>query len=439
MLLIYSHKLTNRLQYIFKTIFTDVLHLPIHFTDNLEKFQKYSSSKINYSTSVIDTELFFQSSSILFENGIREQDITVSKIEDSPIFFPVEKDSALPFDPFAASFYLITRYEEYLPHIRDQHDRFLASESLAFQNDFLETPIVNHWINEIEIILKNKFPDLVIPSREFNYISTIDIDNAYAYKYKGLIRAIAGLTKAIFKTKDFHARLKVLFNKEKDPYDTYNYQFELHKKYNLKPIYFFLLGDYAKNDKNISVKNKQFQSLIKSISDYYSVGIHPSYSSNKDHHLLTKEVKRLRSVMHKNVTKSRQHFLKLSLPDTYRNLINNDIEEDYTMGYAEEIGFRASICSPYYFYDLDMESETKLKIIPFSLMEASFQYYKDTSIEETTQQINQIINTVRKVNGTFVSVWHNESLSEKGIWIGWKTVYEKMLQELISVKEIKQH
>jgi len=238
MLLIYSHKLTNRLQYIFKTIFTDVLQIPIDFTDNFQNFKEVSIAKINYSSTQYDTELYFQSTPILFENGIHEQDILLSLFNDSPTFFAVGKKSALPFDPFAASFYLITRYEEYLPHIRDQHDRFPMSESLAFQHNFLDIPLVNHWIQELEAILKNKFPDLVFPLRRFNYLSTIDIDNAYAYKNKGTLRTVAGFFKSMIKSNDFKVRFNVIFNREKDPYDTFDYQFNIHKKYNIKPIYF---------------------------------------------------------------------------------------------------------------------------------------------------------------------------------------------------------
>jgi len=237
------------------------------------------------------------------------------------------------------------------------------------------------------------------------------------------------------KTKDFNLRVNVLLGNEPDPYDTYDYLFEIHKKYNIEPIYFFLLADYAKNDKSISIKNKAFQALIKSISDYHTVGIHPSYSSNYNNYSLSKEIKRLKDITHKDINKSRQHFLKLNLPETYRRLIANDIEEDYTMGYAEEMGFRASICSPYYFYDLDTETESQLKIIPFSVMEASFQYYQELGIVETIQRINKIMDIVKNVKGTFVSVWHNESLSNQGIWKGWQDVYESMLQEAKNIKE----
>jgi len=432
LILIYSHKLTPRLKYIFKTIFTDVLLSEVCFTDNVEKFEESENIKINYSTSKLNSGIFFQSSSILFETGIKEQNINLSEFNGNKCFFNVGNDSEFPFDPFAASFYLISRYEEYLPHIKDKHERFLAKESLAFQNDFLDTPLVNIWINEIAKKIQNKSNGFQFPKREFKFISTIDIDNAYAYKHKGIIRILGGLAKSLFNNDNFTERLKVLFGKIKDPYDTFNYQFNLHKEYAISPIYFFLLGDYGLNDKNIPVKNKTFQSLIKSISDYSDVGIHPSYASNSRVETLTKEIKRLQNITHKNVIKSRQHFLKINLPNTYRNLIDNDILEDYTMGYAEKSGFRSSLCSPYYFYDLDTELQTKLKIFPFTAMEATYQYYEKSSPEKTIQEIIALMEKVKEVKGTFISVWHNESLSDKDIWKGWKLVYEKMLKESIN-------
>lgn len=428
MILIYTHKLTNRLKYTFKVIFKDVLNTDLDFTDQVEEFEASNLPKINYSAQKLNSGIYFQPSHLLYETGIKEQDITIFSFNENPCFFKVSAASTFPFDPFAASFYLMSRYEEYLPQIRDTHDRFTAKESLAFQHHFLNIPLVNIWANDLALIIQQHYPEYQFTPPQFKYISTIDIDNAYAFKHKGFIRIFGGLIKSLVKGSDFKQRIQVLLNKTPDPYDTFNYQFEIHKKHQVKPIYFFLLGDYALNDKNIPVRNQTFQSLIKSISDYYEVGIHPSYTSNLSTSILIKEIKRLQDITHRKVSKSRQHFLKLNLPSTYRNLIDNDIEYDYTMGYAGAPGFRASICSPYHFYDLDNESESNLIIVPFAVMEATFKYYLNLSPEETLTQIIELMNTVKKVNGTFISVWHNESLSDNiGIWKGWREVYEKML------------
>lgn len=428
MILVYSHKITHRTKYIFRLIFKDVLKTDVTFTDNKAKFETSNLPKINYSNHKIDSVIFFKSSYLLFENGIKEQEIEIFEHKQNKCFFRVSNESAMPFDVFAASFYLVTRYEEYLPQIRDQFDRFTASESLAFQQKFLKKPLINIWAIEIAEIVKTHYPEFVFPAQQFNSISTIDIDNAYAYKHKGILRIVAGLLYALVNGNDFKQRLKVLLNITHDPYDTYNEQFEIHRKYKVKPIYFFLLGDYGVNDKNITPKNRKFQSLIKSLADYYEVGIHPSYASNNDVSILVKEINRLKNITHRDIKKSRQHFLKLTLPLTYRNLIDNDIFEDFTMGYSEQVGFRASICSPFYFYDLDTESQTNLKIFPFAVMEATLKYYLKMNTEEAIKEINELIETVKSVNGTFVSVWHNESLSNQSIWEGWKDVYVKMCE-----------
>lgn len=428
MILVYTHKITPRLKYIFKTIFNDVLKTEINFTTDKSIFEQTKGIKINYSNSKLNSGIYFEASSLLFEDIIQQQEIIVKEFESNPCFFEVNSQSTFPFDPFAASFYLVSRYEEYLPHKKDKHGRFCIKEALAYQHNFIEIPLVNIWINKIATIIEKDYPKYKFTDRKFQFLSTLDIDNAYAYKHKGFIRTFGSLTKSLIKGKHFSKRLKVIFGDDKDPYDTYKYQRYIHKKHGISPLYFFLLGDYGKHDKNISHENKSFQNLIKSIGLKNNVGIHPSYKSNTNVNQLIKEKNRLTTITRGKVKKSRQHYLMLKFPYTYNALLKSGIKEDYTMGFAEKPGFRASICSPFYFYDLSEEIETELKIFPFAVMEATFKYYNKTSPEKTTQKILNIMQTVKSVNGFFISVWHNESLSDKGIWKGWRIVYEKMLK-----------
>ena len=400
-------------------------------TMDTDEFNLYNGTKFSYTNHQLSEELHFQSRSILFETGITEQNITVSEFENTKIFFATGKNSALPFDPFAASFYLVSRYEEYLPHIRDIYDRFDAKESLAFQNGFLQKPVVDVWAMMISVEIKKKFPNFIFPERKYRFVSTIDIDNAYAYKEKGFVRSFGGYFKSIsqFNFEELKDRIKVIFGSKKDPYDTYDQLLEIQKKNNFESIYFFLLGDYGINDKNVPVQSRKFQSLIKSISDYSKVGIHPSFGSNAKPEKLKIEIKRLQGILNAEVSRSRQHFLKLVFPDTYRNLIEADIKEDYTMGFASSIGFRAGTCTAFNFYDLDQEIETKLRIIPFAVMDATLKFYMKVKPEDAINYIHPIIDEVKKVKGTFISLWHNESMSENKIWKNWSAVYEQMVNE----------
>ena len=140
------------------------------------------------------------------------------------------------------------------------------------------------------------------------------------------------------------------------------------------------------------------------------------------------EIDRLSKVLNREVVCSRQHFLKLSFPSTYRSLIEADIREDYSLGYASHTGFRAGICDPFFFYDLDLETETNLKLFPLIFMEGTLKDYQNISALEAIQYIKPLVEEVKAVNGTFVSLWHNETLSNEKSWIGWHKVYEEMIK-----------
>jgi len=430
-MLIYTSKISNRIHYIFKLYFEELLGLNILFTTNAEDFIAYQGVKINYSEQAFGDEIFFCSSNLLFETIIREQDLKFIDFDNNAAFFAVSnKKSFLPFDPFAAGFYLVSRYEEYLPYIKDQYGRFSADQSIAYQHYFLKTPIVNTWAFKIAALLKIKYPELKITDKKFSFIPTIDIDCAYAYKLKGLIRSIGGYIKSImrFDIKDIIERSKVLSGFGKDHFDTYSFQFEMQQKYRLHPIYFILFAEYGNFDKNIPLNNRKFHSLIKMLADEAEVGIHPSYASNDNVKILKQEIEKLSQVLNLQITKSRQHFLKLDLPHTYRNLIDLNITDDYTMGYASEIGFRASICNSFNFYDLELETETGLRIHPFAFMEGTLRDYLNIHADKALNYIKPLIDVVKSVNGTFICLWHNESLSNQHRWIGWQEVYEETIK-----------
>ncbi len=427
MLLVYTHKITPRLNYIFKQFFVRVLNIPVTFTTKVDEFVAHNGPKITYAKAPLGTEFFIRSHDLLFEQGINDIDIKVLKWDETPCFFPTGELSSIPFDIFAASFYLISRYEEYLPHVQDEHDRFPAEESIAFKNDFLERPVIDIWAYKFLELLKKKFPNYDYKSRKFNLISTIDVDSAFAYKHKGVVRTFGGFVNDIlhFRFVNFWHRLLTIFNFREDPFNTFSKILNIKEKYKVPTLFFFLIGDYTTYDKNISFSNNKFKSLIKSVADYAKIGLHPSYFTFKSAEKLKKEKLRLERITNTPITFSRQHFLRLSMPETYQNLIDLDLKEDYTMGYAKQVGFRASTCTPFYFYDLDFEIQTPLKIVPFMVMDVTLKNYMQLSKKKSLEKILELKNEVKKVEGTFVSLFHNETLSENKEWKGWLDIYKK--------------
>jgi hypothetical protein len=436
MLLIYVDKITNRLGYTLNLIFKDILGLEYKITTRRDDFAKYEGFKFSYTKRRISNEPYIYSSDLLFETTIEIQNLTLFTYENNPaIFKTYAKDTIMPFDVLAASFYFVSRYEEYLPFIQDKHGRFRCEESLAFKNCFLHKPIVNIWVKILRQKLNEFYPDMIFPKYYFRYFNTIDIDSAYSFKEKNFFRQSFGFFKDFF-TGNFSEcvyRINVLLGKKQDPYDTFDYQISLIKQYKLKTIYFILFGHYGKYDKNISPYNKKFHRLIKLLCDYAKVGIHPSYSSFDDAEDLSSQIKELYGVLHKPVLRNRFHYLRFRLPISFRRLLDNMISDDYSMGYSNAIGFRAGICTSYNFYDLEFDGETKLRLHPFSVMDVALKHGLGLNPSEAIDRIKKIVDEVNSVDGDFISVWHNESLSQRYQWKDWQEVYEDMIKYVSAI------
>lgn len=430
MILIYTDELNPRIEYISKLIFTTILQNEVSFTQKSAEFLKSELPKLNYSYEKFGDAFYIKPHRFMHCKALIQPNIQPVWYNGEKYFFESSADSDLPFDPLSASFYLVTRYEEYLGFNKGKYNRFPAEESILEKYGLLKRPVINIWARLLGEKLKERFPEFQLPEPRFNFLSTIDVDNAWAFLHKGFGRTLGALAKAAVKGNfsELAQRMNVLRGKENDPYDTYSYLSEVFAGNEKKVLFFFLLGDYKRFDKNISWKNSHLQKLIRNTAEKYSVGIHPSYSSSKKRGKknLRTEMKRLEKITGFEPQKSRQHFLRLKFPRTYRRLIKNGILEDYTMGYASHTGFRAGICTPYFFYDIKREAATSLKIIPFQVMDVTLRHYLNLKPEQAIAEIETLMQKVKKVGGTFSAIWHNETVNDEGEWKGYREVFEKM-------------
>ncbi|AEH00283.1 polysaccharide deacetylase family protein [Lacinutrix sp. 5H-3-7-4] len=427
MLLVYTHKITPRLRYTFKQICTRIIGVPVDFTTKVEDFIAHDSLKISYTRQPLSNELFIRSQELLFEQGINDLDINVTDWEDTKCFFANGEQSALPFDIFAATFYLLSRYEEYLPHVKDDFGRFTAAESIAYKNKFLKQPVVDIWAYKFKRLLVSHYPDFNFNERKYSVKPIIDVPSAYLFKYKGLMRTVGGTFKDLFslKLKQLYVRYSVIFGLKKDPYDTFKYIINRQKNRKFKFIFFFLVGDLSTYDKNINFQKQPFISLIKRVSDYCDIGLKTSYFALENNKILKTEKHRMESIINTSLLASRHSFSKLNLPESYRNLVELEILEDYTMGYINEIGFRAGTCTPFFFYDLDYEIQTPLKINSYHVLDHAL--LKHQSLLDKKMMLQQITAEVKKVNGTFVPVFHNYTFSKISTWKHYKELFNTIL------------
>jgi hypothetical protein len=210
-----------------------------------------------------------------------------------------------------------------------------------------------------------------------------------------------------------------------DPYDTYKYIINKQKQSKDKFLFFFLIGAFSTYDKGVNVNKKKFKSLIKHVGDYCSVGLKISYFALEDKLLLKKEKEQMEAIINSSLIASRNSYSKLNFPESYRNLVELEIKEDYTMGYPNHIGFRAGSCTPFLFYDLDYETQTPLKINSYHLMD--YALLKNKSLLDKKKALNEVISEVKAVDGEFVPVFHNYTFSTSQHWNGFKELFNVIL------------
>ena len=468
--------ISPRLSYICDLIFGTLMHCDYELTTNLGHNIDTTKIYMYYNTNIFfrdnpNAVFLFQSTDFLFRTTIDAVNISPSHFNEIPVLFSYEnKNSLLPFDIFAAAFYMVSRYEEYLPYLPDAHGRFSAASSVAAKHHFLQLPIVSIWTKILAQKLYDMNNNFIYKSPKYELHCTYDIDIAFAYKGKNLRQTFGrlALDTLHIRVVALRERLAVWQKQTSDPFDTFDYiitqtqkqtqkqtpkqtpkqvQKQTQNPHFLPPIFFFLLGDYSQYDKNISHKNKDFIAIIRRVAAQYQTGIHPSYlaSANMTNNMtnnttnnmtnnmtndaqLQKEIRRLEEITANNITLSRQHYLRLQLPETYAQLLRNGITHDYTMGYADALGFRAGVAVPFRWFDVQKNAVTKLTVVPFCAMDTTLRAYLRCAPDTAVADLQALAQTLQTYGGQFGMIWHNSSLSDRDEWCGWRKVYEAFLQ-----------
>ena len=425
---IYAPNISPRLSYTVTTLFGNQALV----SANRQTFLQHDGPRINYSHEFLDVRnLWIHPHGLLEETGIQAQAIELIQWKGFPAFFKTS-DGIIPFDLLAASFYLLSRYEEYTSQEKDQYGRFPAEASLAFKAGFLHQPLIQYWVKAMAWELRLLFPDFRMQAPSFQFIPSYDIDNAFAYLNQPLAKQVIGFFKTLYQGK-FEAFLemaKVLSGNAPDPFDQFGYLEKLQQELQLKPIFFFLLAAKRQGvDKNIAPTNQALQANIQDLSKQYHLGIHPSWQSGDEPQLLLSEMNALSKMIGQPITRSRQHYLRLQLPQTYEQLLAAGIQEDYSMGYASQNGFRASYAGSFYWYHLAKECKTELLIHPFCYMDATAIFYKRMPVYEAAKELQELTNTVMQYGGEMMAIFHNDFITQQMEWLEWRQLHEDWLRK----------
>lgn len=429
-MLVYSPHITSRLRYIVDFCGAELSREPIRLTTDRDQFLAFDGPRINYSVEPLPGIFSIVPAGLLFETGVAPQAITCIDVRGRKIFFATGGD--VGFDIFSAIFYLISRYEEYLPHEKDGYGRFAHTQSLAFREGFLDIPLVNYWLQDLRIALTRFYPDFAFRCPVFKFVPTYDIDSAFSFLHKEWWRNLGGALKAFARGRyrAVQERIAVLQRRRPDPFDAYEWLDSLHLYCRVKPYYFFLVAARCKGvDRNLPLASAGFRELIQYHAAGYRLGIHPSWQSGDDDRLLREEIKWLEAMSGQAINRSRQHFIRFTLPDTYRRLLEYGVRQDFSMGYGTINGFRASAASSFYWYDLLKEEATQLRVFPFCFMDANSYYEQHYTAAQAMSELLHYYRHIRRVDGLMITIWHNSFLGTDRAFAEWRAVYETFLKE----------
>jgi hypothetical protein len=429
MLFIRASHISPRLQYSLEIIFKYVLEVPFQLMEeenNGFPLLEYGEKKDENSFSVPACGLLW------------EEDLRKLEIDD----FMTEYGE----DIFAKIFWYVTGYGRQCAPVYDRHGRYDEDAgthhdgvvgthyNVSLQNDWHREPMIHIWCEALWAELKAKFPDLKRGGRSYRALITYDLDHPWKYLNKGLPITLGSLFKRVVKGNwpEVKEQLAAIF-RGKDPNFTFERIFRLSSPE--QTLFFCLIDRKSPQDSRFTYRNKKLRTLIKElIHKGYRVGIHPSYTTFQDLNQMNHEVKQLQSITGVPVNHSRQHFLRYRLPETFRYLLDVGVKHDYTLGFYSKIGFKTGMAIPYPWFDLDKNKITELILHPTLAMDRTFQAYMKVSPEQALEEVKQLVDKVKAVNGSFTLLLHNDSLSESGEWKGWRSAVEEMIEAVLNNK-----
>jgi hypothetical protein len=422
---IFSTEDSPRLRYIAGVILGDLFGLPWELVDDRRKLGKHPV--INYSGDNIPGSFRVNPFSLLFEKGLRDHEIIISEWKNLPVFFQTDQGSDLPFDIFSAAFYLLTRYEEYDNKIAGTGGSPDPTLSLAGRHGFLQKPIIELWTREFARALLKKFPNLTFRRNEPRVLVTFDVDRPFAFHGRSLLSSFGEMIKDLA-TSDGKAsdRFRNVVRGEKDPFEVFDYLDKSLARYRTFAAFFLPVGDPSRNDPVPSWKNTEYRDLIKKISENYSTGLYSSYAAAEDGRMVLREKERLEIVSGMKVQANRFHSSRFFPPRAPLNLLAAGISEDYSMGYHDEPGFRAGIARPFFLFDLQGDKQTSLRMIPFQVSDRIISS-EGADTRALLDLITTLLNETRNTGGTFVSVWHNSSLTADSGCTECRALFEQLL------------
>lgn len=172
-------------------------------------------------------------------------------------------------------------------------------------------------------------------------------------------------------------------------------------------------------------ENVKLQDKIKELTEKgWEVGLHGSFDSYNSPELLLEEKNRLEAISGLPVLSTRQHWLHLSLRNTWKIQAEAGIRADTTLGFNDCVGFRTGVASSFYPYDFDGRERHQILEVPMVLMDGTLFDHCQMDDDEALEKSLEILGEVKKFNGCVAVNWHQRT---PAVDYKWYWLYQEIL------------
>jgi hypothetical protein len=353
----------------------------------------------------------------------------------------------LPIDIFGSIFFLLSRYEEVVCELRDDHDRFPVTASFCHRCQLLDRPLANEYLEILWAHLKRLWPELRRRIRTYSVDLSHDIDVPFAVPGRRWTRIGLNICADIVRRRAPAVAVRRLRSKllgakgiQHHPNNTFSFIMAASERNGLQSTFFFKPGvSDSRFDSPYSVDAPPVASLLSEIhARGHQLGLHPSYHTYRDRERLQTEFAILleaaeRLGIRQEAWGGRQHFLRFAVPMTWRNYASVGLAYDATLTYADEPGFRCGTCYGFPVYDLEQRRSLPLRERPLIAMESSLldrsevRWGSRRHLDAARERITRLADVCRRFAGSFSLLWHNTSL----ITPAQQRVYQDILSEVV--------
>lgn len=327
---------------------------------------------------------------IIVPNGLLGKELVVPELKRPVVEEPAKGKTIIRTDLVYAVFFFTSRAEELVNSQRDEHGRFAAKYSILAQKSRLQIPRLDEYAR---LVLKQL--DLPMPSPGFGHIYlTHDIDAIS--QYRSLRGALGGIHRG--ETKAVLSALRDIHN---DPLYTFPWLIEQDAKVRKADVIYFVKRTKGRgfDYPQYCLWGRDFKRLKHMLrhSNVY-LGVHGSYYGA------------IPKIEYSKMF--RAHYLRSSIEHMQR-LADAGYTDDFTMGFADQAGFRLQTSRAIRWINPQTMQLTHLTLHPLLIMDCTLdrEDYMHLTEEEAYFLCERLIDKVKLHHGDLCLLWHNNSVT----------------------------